>query len=113
MIAAVRIKGGIGLKKSQEDTLRMLKLFRKNTCVLVNDTPTSKGMLMKVKDFITWGEATPEIQDQLQKKSDKGFYRLNSPKKGYGRKGVKYPFSVGGAVGDRKEKINDLLLRML
>jgi large subunit ribosomal protein L30 len=41
------------------------------------------------------------------------YFRLNSPKKGYGRKGIKKPFSLGGALGSRLEKINDLIRRMM
>ena len=48
-----------------------------------------------------------------QKKSDKKVLRLGPPRKGYGRKGIKKDFSIGGALGDRKEKINDLVRRML
>jgi len=43
----------------------------------------------------------------------KPFFRLNPPKKGYGTKGTKRPFSLGGALGYRKEKINDLIESML
>ena len=49
----------------------------------------------------------------LEQKSKKPFIRLNSPRKGYGRKGVKKTFAMGGALGDRKEAINDLIKRML
>ncbi len=43
----------------------------------------------------------------------KPFFRLSPPKKGYAQKGTKKPFSLGGALGYRKEKINDLIQRML
>ena len=41
------------------------------------------------------------------------FFRLSPPLKGFERKGIKQPFSVGGALGYRKEKINALVRRML
>lgn len=43
----------------------------------------------------------------------KPFFRLSPPKKGYETKGTKKPFSLGGVLGYRKEKINDLIQRML
>ncbi|MFH1638262.1 MAG: 50S ribosomal protein L30 [Candidatus Woesearchaeota archaeon] len=41
------------------------------------------------------------------------FFKLSPPVKGFERKGVKKPFSLGGVLGYRKEKINDLIKRML
>jgi large subunit ribosomal protein L30 len=38
----------------------MLRLTRVNHCVFIDDRPTFKGMLQKAKDYITWGEVTPE-----------------------------------------------------
>lgn len=113
MIAAVRVRGIIGTKKSIEDTLRMLQLYRKNYCVILKDEPHIKGMLMKVKDFITWGELDDETTKALQKKKGNPYHRLNNPRKGFGRKGIKALFLKGGALGDRKEKINDLIKRMI
>tara|TARA_Y100000034_G_scaffold131715_1_gene193070 strand:+ start:1718 stop:2188 length:471 start_codon:yes stop_codon:yes gene_type:complete len=43
----------------------------------------------------------------------KPFFRLKPPIKGFERKGVKTPFSMGGALGYRKESINNLIIRML
>lgn len=113
MIAAVRVRGMIGTKQSIEDTLRMLQLYRKNYCVILKDEPHIKGMLMKVKDFVTWGELDEETEKALQKRKRNPYYRLNNPRKGFGRKGIKIPFIKGGALGDRKEKIGDLIKRMI
>lgn len=43
----------------------------------------------------------------------KPFFKLSPPRKGFERKGTKVPFSMGGVLGYRKEKINDLVKRML
>ncbi len=43
----------------------------------------------------------------------KAYFRLKPPIKGFERKGIKVPYSMGGVLGYRKEKINDLILRML
>ena len=43
----------------------------------------------------------------------KNFFKLKPPTRGFEKKGIKTPFSLGGALGYRKEKINDLIKRML
>lgn len=43
----------------------------------------------------------------------KPFFKLSPPIKGFERKGTKKPFSLGGSLGYRKDKINDLIMRML
>lgn len=43
----------------------------------------------------------------------KPFFKLSPPRKGFERKGIKVPYSMGGVLGYRKEKINDLVKRML
>lgn len=42
----------------------------------------------------------------------KPYFRLNPPQKGFGN-GIKIPYSLGGALGYRKDKINELIKRML
>lgn len=115
-IVAVRVRGLIGVRRELRETMDMLRLYKKNYCVVLNDTPSIRGMLVKVKDFITWGNIDDETLKLLKEKrteKDKKFFRLNPPKKGFGRKGIKKVFGVGGALGDRKEKINDLIIRMI
>lgn len=41
------------------------------------------------------------------------FFKLNPPIRGFEHKGIKTPFSLGGVLGYRKEKINELLQRMV
>ena len=138
-LAVVLVRGMVSMTKSMKDTLEMLKLTHKNRCVVVNNTPPMVGMMAKVKDFVTWGEiseaAFKELVDKRgeeylgrttdsKKKYDyktleidgrkyKPYFRLNPPRKGFGRKGIKVAFRAGGALGYRGEKMNDLLQRML
>ncbi len=56
MLAVVRIRGRVGVRKEVEDTLRMLRLKRINHCVVLPDTPSYRGMLMKVKDYVAFGK---------------------------------------------------------
>ena len=119
----IRVRGQVGVSKAVNDTLDMLKLYRRNFCSVHEATPSMMGMIKKAKDFITWGEVDGAVLKELiekraepnptDKTRTKSFFRLNSPAKGYGRKGIKKPFSAGGALGYRGSKINDLIKRMM
>ncbi len=39
--------------------------------------------------------------------------RLHPPRKGHKRKGIKAPYSSGGALGNRGQEINELIMRMV
>ena len=139
-LAVIRIKGGIGVKGNITDTLDMLRLHNRNTCVVIPNNEVYNGMVRKAKDYITWGEIEDKTLKELiakkgqeykgpeqdpkkkikynrffihENKKYKKFFRLNSPKKGYGRKGTKEVFMKGGALGYRGKKINDLIIRMI
>lgn len=111
-VAVVRVRGTLKLSKVVAETFRMLNLSRPNQCVVLELTPVIEGMLKRIAHHATWGPVDEKVLSELRKKGDK-IFSLNPPKKGYGKKGVKIPFRHGGALGDRKEKINDLLVRML
>ncbi len=129
-LAVVLVRGMVKVVKPVKETLMMLNLNRKNHCVVIEDTPTYNGMLFKVKDYITWGEIDEatfaelvhkrgQLSDgrgksvEINGKKYKRHFALNPPLKGFGRKGIKTSFKVGGGLGYRGEKINDLVKRML
>lgn len=56
MFAVVRVRGKVGVKREFEDTLKLLRLRAVNNCVVVPENPSFRGMLEKVKDYVTWGE---------------------------------------------------------
>ncbi len=153
-IAVVRVRGECKLKTDVEDTLNMLRLYKKNSCIVIPNSSACIGMLNKVKDFITWGEINePTFKELIMKRGKlpgkvslteqylkdktklgfedftkeffsfkkelkdvpglKTFFKLHPPRHGFERKGVKSPFSMGGSLGYRKEKINDLIMRMV
>lgn len=56
LLAVVRVRGTAGIPGDIADTLRMLHLTRANHCILLRENPSSLGMLVKVKDYVTWGE---------------------------------------------------------
>ncbi len=59
------------------------------------------------KDFFTFKKELKHIPGL------KLFFRLSPPKKGFEKYGIKTPFSLGGVLGYRKEKINELIQRMV
>ena len=139
-LAAVRIRGLTEIKTTIKDTLQMLRLYKNNFCVILPNNQPYLGMLKQAKDYITWGEIdegtfkillekrgeefTGRETDANEKikyndffvfdnKKYKKYFRLNAPRKGFGRKGIKHPFQRGGALGYRGEKINELIKRMI
>ena len=139
MIAVIRIKGMVGLRRGINETLDRLRLRRKYACVvLTKPSKEQLGMIKKLRDFVAFGELSKETFEKLveargqlidkTKKVDakkaveelekgkkyeelnlKPFFRLHSPRKGINSK-AHYP---KGVLGDNKEKINELVERML
>ena len=116
LIAIVRVRSNPRMSQKEEDTLHMLHLDVPNSCVIVHEAPHTTGMIRKVHGVLSWGEVSDEVVAALRAKVKDAkamAFRLNPPSKGYGRKGIKIAFSQGGALGNRGEKINDLIKRML
>ena len=78
MIAALRVRGRTGVKRDIQDTMSMLNLTRINHLVLINPNPSYNGMLVKAKDYITWGELDAETLSKIITKRGK----LSGDKKG-------------------------------
>ena len=139
-IAIVRVRGTTGVRVDIDDTLKKLRLYKKNYCVVVPKTENYLSMVRKVSGYVTWGDVDEgtyktliekrmreykgRVSDSKGKinynkfidvngKKIKKIFRLNSPKKGYGRKGIKVSFTNGGALGYRGDKIKDLIIRMI
>ncbi|MBU4190504.1 MAG: 50S ribosomal protein L30 [Candidatus Thermoplasmatota archaeon] len=74
--AVVRVRGNININRGIKDTLKMLNLTKVNHCVFIPETKEYKGMLQKVKDYVTWGEIdsdtlTEMIKERGRLKGDK------------------------------------------
>ena len=63
--AVVRIRGHVTQRPEIKDTLRFLRLHRSNHCVLLPRTSPVEGMLLRAKDYITWGELDPTVAAML------------------------------------------------
>lgn len=54
--AAIRVRGTVNIKPDIKKTLQLLCLTKVNHCTLLQETPSTKGMLQVAKDYVTWGE---------------------------------------------------------
>lgn len=136
MILAIRISGLVHISPNVKETLHRLRLRRKYTAVLIKEGKDVPSLLQTVRNTIAYGtidNATllelikkrgqsidkkkidaESIVSQLDKKDleDLGlkpFFRLHPPIGGIKTK-IHFP---KGVLGDNKEKINDLVRRML
>lgn len=117
MIAIIRIHGRVKINKKIEDTLSRLRLRKKYTCVVLEPNKENLGMIKKLRDFVAYGEISEETYKKLvdaRGKKDKDgnlkpFFRLHPPRKGINSK-LHFP---QGVLGNNKEKINELIERML
>ncbi len=123
-LAAVRTRRTFRIAERINRTLDMLGLYNKNNCIIIEDSPANRGMLKKVDRYITWGEISEETEKELAEKrgkkerkvpdkKNKQIFRLNPPRKGFERKGIKKLFSSGGTLGYRGKKINELIKKMM
>jgi len=122
-LAIIRIRGMANVPAKINHVLDLMKLRKKHVCVVVDDTPSIKGMINIIKDYVAWGEVDEEtfkllVEKRGQKDPEdnsklKPFFRLCPPRKGFERKGIKRTFTEGGALGYRGSKMNDLLKRMI
>ena len=138
MICIIRIKGTVGLERGVVETLSRLRLRKKYSCVIIDPKKEDLGMIKKVANFVAFGKIKKDVFEEViekrgqiidkTKKIDskkiadellkgkkyeelnlKPFFRLHPPRKGIKSK-LHFP---RGVLGDNKEKINDLVLRML
>jgi large subunit ribosomal protein L30 len=117
MIAVIRVRGQIGLKKEIEDTLYRLRLRKKYACiVLKNPNESQIGMIKSLRDFVSFGEISEETYKKIVEargKKDKDgnlkkFFRLHPPRGGAKTK-FHYP---KGILGENKD-MNKLVEKML
>jgi large subunit ribosomal protein L30 len=119
MIAVIRIKGQIGLKKEINETLYRLRLRKKYACAVFDKPNESQmGMIKSLRDYVSFGEISKETykklievrgkKDSLRKGEIKPFFRLHPPRGGAKTK-LHYP---KGILGKNKE-IDKLIGRML
>ena len=135
----IRVLGQADVNYNIQHTMHLLGLNRVNHATVVPVNDAYKGMLQVVKDYCTFGLIDEETLaamikargkvvgdapvtdeyvkehtefatvDDLAKAIVAGEYKIKDVE---GMK-PKHAFAEGGALGNRKEKINDLVMRML
>ncbi len=142
MYAVIRIRGTVNIAPKIETALEVMNLRRANNLSLWAETPQTLKMIKVVKDYTTFGKVNEETLKVLieakarpiksEEKLDtkkvladlkagktlkqagvKNCFTMSPPRKGFERKGIKVAYTVGGALGDRKEKINEIIMRMI
>jgi large subunit ribosomal protein L30 len=135
LLAVIRVRGRVKVRGSIGETLERLRLSRVNNLVLVSSKSDSYlGMVMKCKDFVTFGEIDKDVLSKLLAAKDVDVseeavsqliscektakelkiempLRMHPPRHGY--EGIKKDFKSGGALGYRSSGINELIRRMI
>ena len=134
MIIVIRIFGLVEVPEVVQETLFRLRLRRKYTAVLLQDTEENRKILAKVRNFVAYGPISKEtLRELLEKRAHannkkklnitalieqldssgadklniKPFFRLHPPRGGIDSK-IHFPLRKG-VLGDNKEKINGKL----
>lgn len=108
MFAVVRLKGVVDTDKKTERALQLLRLKTPNSCVVVPDTPSYRGMLQRVKDYVTYGDISLETLVEMLKKRGRlvGSRRLNDKTvKETGHDAIE---SLAKSVFENKLHLNDV-----
>lgn len=108
-LAVMRLRGSVGMDKELEYAFKLMHLTRKNHVVLVEDTPSNHGSILKIKDYATWGEVTPDTVSLLLEKRGmlEGGEKLTED---YVKEALGYPSTkeLSEAICGSKVKINEL-----
>lgn len=68
-LAVIRVRGLIGIERKIKDTMNMLHLKKKHNCVILpENNPVYLGMVIKIKDYVTFGAVSDETLKLLLSK---------------------------------------------
>jgi len=79
-LVAIRVRGRTGIKPDLKYTLENLNLTRINHCSVYKNDEKNKGMLLKVKDYVAYGEISEDVFSKMVTKRGrlKGDKKINS-----------------------------------
>ncbi len=105
------LKRGEILQNKIKEKIKDTKDAKKETTKINDETIKSPSQNFKsVDEFV---DAFFENKAKLSDINLKLPFRLTPPAKGFERKGIKIPYTMGGALGNRETAINGLLKRMI
>ncbi len=115
MIAAIRVRGDVDVRRKTSNTLENLKLEKRNQCVIYKDDESIKGMLNLSKDYITYGKISEETIEKLSERKGEEIkhgdkINLSPPKGGF--KDTKKHVNQGGTLGER-ENMDKIIQKMV
>ena len=64
-VIVIRVRATVGVRGDIQDTMKLIGLNRVNHAVILPMNDSYKGMLQKIKDYCTWGEADEETVAQM------------------------------------------------
>lgn len=108
-----KVKDAVTWGEVDLDTVKLLLLKRGKlpSNKQLSDEYVKEKLKININDFV---KEFMEFKKNLEDIPGlKPFFKLSPPKKGLEKKGLKAPYSLGGALGYRKDNINDLLQRMI
>ncbi|AGI48295.1 LSU ribosomal protein L30P [Thermoplasmatales archaeon BRNA1] len=56
----IRVRATVGVRGDIQETMKLVGLNRPNHAVVLPESDSYRGMLQKMKDYVTWGEADEE-----------------------------------------------------
>lgn len=68
MLAVIRVKGELHLSVGKKRTLELLRLFKANHLVIIEEKPELKKMLKKIEEIVTFGELSEQALELLLEK---------------------------------------------
>ena len=114
MIIAVRIAGKVKQKQSVLETLKRLKLGKKYSATLIENTDRVRiGMIESIKESVMYGEVSDALIKELKDKrgkEGKSVFFLHPPRGGF-KKSTKLAYPKG-ILGHNKD-IAKLIERMV
>ncbi len=137
MILVIRISGLVQIPNDVQETLYRMRLRQKYSAILIDDTSENAKLLLKVRNFVAYGNISedtlkaliaargerldrkqvsgamkvPTNESEVDKSGLKPFFRLHPPRGGID--GKVHFGTRKGVLGNNGNKINDLVRRML
>jgi large subunit ribosomal protein L30 len=109
VILAIRVRGQVSVRPQIEDTLDKLLLGRLHQARVLRLSPSLQGMIIKAKDYITWGEIDAETMRLLLSKRGRlpGNRRLDD---GYVKKNSSHSTikALAKAIAEGKASVGDV-----